>query len=131
MKATPTIPGTVATRAMTMKRTRLPRRSESAESTTAPMMPARSITPPMMPASVELKPRGLRICSSQVVTPLKALMTRKATPSMTRNGLTVRACLRPSSMSARSSMPAGHGGVAGRSRASARNATAVTAANRP
>ena len=95
------------------------------------MMPATSISAPIMPASVGLKPRGWMICSTQVVTPLKAPMTMKATPSMIRNGLTVSACLRPSSMSARSSMPGGQGGVAGLSRASARNATAVAAASRP
>ena len=85
----------------------------------------------MVPASVVLKPRGRMICSTQVVTPLKALMTMKATPSVTRKGFTVSACLSPSSMRARSSMPGGHGGVAGRSRASARNATADAAASRP
>src|SRR5665647_3316956 len=56
-KAMPSIPGTVATRAMTMKRMRLPWWSESAERTTAPMMPASSIRPPITPASVGLARR--------------------------------------------------------------------------
>ena len=128
---TPSMPGTVAARATTAYGMRRPRRSESAERTTAPTIPATSMRAPMVPASVVPKPRGLTISSTQVVTPLKALITMKATTSVMRKGLTVSACRRPSSMRARSSMPGGHGGVAGRSRASARKATADAAAATP
>ena len=50
-----------------MKRMRLPRRSETADNTTAPMTPASSISAPMMPTTVVLKPLGSMICSTQVV----------------------------------------------------------------
>ena len=110
---------------------RLPWRSDIAERTTAPITPATSITSPSRPASSAPNPRGRTMSPIQLVTPLKTPMITNATARMTRNGLTVSACLRPSSMSARASSPAGPGEVAGRSRASARKATALTAATAP
>ena len=110
---TPRTPGTEATSAMTMNLTRRPLRSESADSTTAPTTPATSIRAPIVPASVGVNPRGFTICSTHVVTPLKVLMTMKATSSMMRNGFILRACLRPSNISTRSSSPGGPGGRRG------------------
>ena len=110
---------------------RLPCLSDSAERTTAPITPATSMSAPRMPASAAPNPRGRMMSPTQVVTPLNTPMMTNATARMTRNGLTVSACLSPSSMSARTSASAGPGGVAGRSRATSRNATAETAAATP
>ena len=98
---------------------------------TAPSTPPASISAPSVPASVGVKPRGRMMFSTQVLMPLKMPMPMNETSRYSQKGLTLRACLRPSSIRARTSWPGGQGGVGGFSRARTMKSTAEKAAIPP
>jgi len=130
-KVSPSRPGTASTKPSRMKRLRRCWRSEMGGMSTAPITPPTSINAPRVPASAGVKPRGRTMFSTQVVTPLKMPIPMKDTTRYSQKSRTLRACLSPSSISARTSWPSGQGGVAGFSRAKTRNSSAETAAMAP
>ncbi len=98
---------------------------------TAPNTPPTNINAPSVPASVGVNPRGRIIFSTHVVMPLKIPNPINETNKYNQNDLTVKACLSPSNIKARTWLPSGPGGVGGFSFANSKNKDAENAVTPP